>query len=181
MEQTSRNKFALGLLRMVFWIALTVGCRSEIQTPQQRAEAAKALFEKTTKNFHIPSAEAVGTEKTRLQEETASGYRELLRKYPDQKIYAAQAERSLGNIRAAQGKIDEAVRHYSAVGSQYPRQEWEVLMAWKSAADLLWESGRKPEAVPFYKKIVNRFDTADASSVIKIAVHASKARVGPES
>src|SRR3954451_6581770 len=152
MEQMSRNKSGTGLFSLVICTALIEGCTSNRETPQQRAEAAKLLFQQTATNFHIPSAEAAGAEKTRLQAQAAAGYQELLNKFPDQKIYAAQAERSLGNILATEGKIDEAVRHYGAVASKYPAQEWEVLMAWKSAADLLWESGRKAEAAQFYKK-----------------------------
>jgi TolA-binding protein len=177
----SRNKFVIQHFVLIVCAVLMVGCEAKHETSQERAEAAKSLFEQTTKSFHIPSADAVGGEKTKLQAQAATGYEELIHKYPEQALYAAQAERSLGNIRAAQGKLDEAVRHYAAVGSNYPRQDWDVLMAWKSAADLLWESGRKEAAMPFYQKIVSRFDTADATSVMKLAVRASKARVCPES
>jgi TolA-binding protein len=179
MEQMLRNKWVLPLLGVALFATLMAGCTSKHQTPQERAEAAKTLFEQTTKSFHIPSADAVGALKTTLQEQAAHGYQEILGKYPEQRIYAAQADRSLGNIRAAQGKLDEAVRHYAAVGTKYPQQEWEVLMAWKSAADLLWENGRKGEAAQFYEKIVNRFDTPEATSVMKMAVRGSKARLGP--
>ena len=177
MEQTSQNKSITRFLALILCAALMAGCAGKRQTAQQRAVAAKALFEQTTRNFHLPSAETDGPEKRRLQAEASRGYRELLSKYSDQKLYASQAERSLGNISAAQGNIDEAVRHYAAVGIKYPGQEWEVLMAWKSAADLLWENGRRPEAVPFYRKLVKRFDTPDATSVMKIAVRASKGRL----
>jgi len=162
---------------MVLCAGFLFGCVSKHETPQERAEAAKSMFEQTTKTFHIPSAEAVGAEKTRLQELAATGYEKLLGKYSDQVIYASQAERSLGNIRAAQGSLDEAVKHYTAVASKYPRQEWEVLMAWKSAADLLWENGRKTESISIYQKVIKRFDTVDATSVMKTVVRGSKARV----
>src|SRR5262245_45884628 len=60
---------------------LLAGCHSNKQTPAQRADAARALFEQTTKNFHVPSAEAMGDEKLKLQGQAAAGYGELLKKY----------------------------------------------------------------------------------------------------
>src|SRR6266436_978736 len=84
--------FVLFLLSGAF-----TGCspkRSE--TPEQRSEAARTLFEHITKTFHIPSAEAKGTEKESLQSKAADGYTQLLKLYPEQDYWAAQALRSLG-------------------------------------------------------------------------------------
>ena len=186
MEQMSRSNLLwkgsearrfqfLGLL-LALMIGLS-GCASKSQPPEQRDAAAKALFEQVTKDFHIPSADAKGAEREKLQNQAAAGYEELLKKFPDQIHWAAQAERSLGNIRAAQGKLDEAVKHYAAVEKKYPQQEWEGLVALKSAADLLWEAGRRDEAKTFYQKVVTRFDRADAPAVVKTIVRGSKTRL----
>jgi tetratricopeptide (TPR) repeat protein len=158
-------------------LMLSVACHSNKQTPGQRAQAARALFEQTTKSYHIPSAEAKGDEKLKLQEQAVAGYTELLKTYPDQDYWAAEALRSLGNIRAAQTNLNEAVRQYAAVERKYPRQDWEILMAWKSAADVLWEAGRRDEAKVFYQKIVKRFDGAGATQVTKTVVRGSKSRL----
>lgn len=163
--------------RVFFLAVLLVGCSSKDQTPQPRAEAARTLFERATKQFHLPSAEATGAEQRRLQEQAAAAYRELLRKYPDQEDWAAPALRSLANLRAAQTNLDEAVRLYSAVAEKYPRQEWEVLTAWKSAADLLWDAGRRAEAKAFYQRLVDRFDEPDAPAVVKTVVLGSQSRL----
>jgi tetratricopeptide (TPR) repeat protein len=152
------------------------GCAGPGQTPEQRQEAAKALFESTTKTFHIPSVQAMGREQTRLQDLAAAGYRELLKKYPDQQIWAAQALRSLGNIYAARTNLNAATRYYMAVAKKYPDQEWEILMAWKSAADLLWEHGRQTEARQFYGKIVDRFDQPGQPQIVQTVVRGSKTR-----
>ena len=106
-------------------LLLLTGCA----TPQKqdRAAAAKALFEQSV-TLH-QQHEFSGA---------ATGYERLLMAYRDQPYWCAQALRSLGNVRAAQGKLDEAVKLYRRVGEQYPQQDWEVLQAWKSAADLLW-------------------------------------------
>ena len=158
-------------------LALTACSRKSDLTPQQRAEAAKALFEQTTKNFHIPSAEAKDAEKEKLQKQAAAGYEELLKTYPEQDYWAAQALRSLANIRATQGKLDEAVRNYAAVEAKYPQQRWEVLMSWKSAADLSWQAGQREQAKMFYQKIVDHYDRAQASQVEQTIVRGSKLRL----
>ena len=49
-----------------------------ISTPE-RAEAAKALFEKAASDFHNPSADATGDQKTKLLEGAAKRYEQLLR------------------------------------------------------------------------------------------------------
>jgi tetratricopeptide (TPR) repeat protein len=161
----------------VLLLLLLTGCDSRPQTPAQRADAAKALFEQATKQFHIPSAEAKGAEQLKLQHQAAATYEELLNKYPDQDYWAAQALRSLANLRAAQTNLDAAVKLYATVAQKYPQQEWEVLMAWKSAADLLWEAGRRDEAGTFYQKILARFDKPGAPAVIQTVVRGSKSRL----
>lgn len=161
-------------------LAGLLGCSPpSSETSQQRSEAAKALFEHTSKTFHIPSAEAKGAEQNKLRDQAAGGYEQLLKKYPEQDYWAAQALRSLGNIRATQGKLDEAVKSYGAVEKKYPQQRWEVLMAWKSAADLLWEAGRRDEAKTFYQKIVAQYDSPQATQVEKTIARGSKARLAP--
>lgn len=180
---TRNNPLATGngtwLLLGLAWLSLSLlaGCASHRGTPEERYEAARALFDQTTKQFHLPSAEASGAEQERLRNQAAAGYRELLRRYPDQEFWAVQALRSQGNIRAAQGRLDEAVRLYAAVGRKYPRQDWEVMMAWKSAADLLWDAGRQAEAAGFYRQIVERFDSAEAPAIVQTVVRGSQRRL----
>jgi len=157
---------------------LLAGCGGKpTETPQQRYDAAKTLFEQTLKNFHLASAEAGKVEREKLLQQAADSYERLLRNYAEQASFAAQALRSLGNVRAAQGRLDEAVKLYARVEKEYPGQEWEILQAWKSAADLLWDAGHRPEARPFYEKIIQRFDKPDASAVIQTVVRGSKARL----
>lgn len=145
--------------------------------PQQRYEAAKALFEKASREFHIPSAQARSSERARLEEQAATIYRELARNYPDQPIWAAQALRSLGNIHAARTNTAEAVRLYAQVAEVFPHQDFEVLMAWKSAGDLLSDAGRSAEAKGYYEKLVVRFDRPDALPIVKSAVRGAKSRL----
>jgi tetratricopeptide (TPR) repeat protein len=156
---------------------LLASCSGNPETPAQRADAAKALFERATKEFHLPSADAKGPAQRQLQDQAAAAYEQLLKKYSDQAEWAAPALRSLGNIRAAQTNLDAAVKLYASVATRYPKQDWEILMAWKSAADQLWDAGRHDDAKAFYQKIVTRFDKPDATSIVKTAVRGSKDRL----
>jgi tetratricopeptide (TPR) repeat protein len=157
---------------------LLSGCGpAKQESSPQRYDAAKALFEQTTKEFHIPAAEAKGAEKLKLLEQAAASYATLLKKYPEQDYWAAQALRGLGNVRAAQAHLDEAIQHYAAVDKKYSQHDFEVLMAWKAAADLLWEAGRREEAKTFYRKVVVRFDKPESSQVVKAVLRGSRTRL----
>src|SRR5207249_1837301 len=113
----------------------------------------------------------------KLLAQAAAGYTTLAKKYSDQPFWAAQALRSLGNVRIAQGQTNLAIKIFSEVATKFPQLEWEVLQAWKSAADVLWEIGRQDESKLFYRKIVERFDLTDAQPIVKTIVHGSKIRL----
>ena len=147
---------------------------------KQRSSAAKEMFEQTVKLYHLPSGEAEGGERQRLLGLAASGYEWLLKQYSDQPHWGSQALRSLGNIRAAQGRLAEAIKCYSRVEKQFPREEWETIQALKSAADLLWDAKRPEEAKVFYHRIIVRFDQPEASPIIKAIVRGSKNRLSGE-
>jgi tetratricopeptide (TPR) repeat protein len=187
MERTRRAKVvAFASLAIV----LITGCggdaplasagRQRRGDPTQRYEAAKALFEKASRDYHIPSAQAHGQERRQLEEKAAALYSDVVRNYPDQQGWASQALRSLGNIRAAQTNVTEAAKLYSQVGDRFPNQDFEVLMAWKSAADLLSDSGRRVEGKVFYQKIIARFDRPDALPIVQSVVRGAKARLQGE-
>jgi TolA-binding protein len=163
-------------------VAILTGCLT--QTAQQKAAvveqhaaSAKTLFDNTTKLYHLPSAEATGAAKEKLLQQAAAGYEQLLKQFPDQPAWCAKALRSLGNVRATQGQFNEAVMMYKAVAVRYPHNDWEVLQAWKSAGDLLWDANRHDEAKTFYDKIVKRFDIPDQPPVVKTVVRGAKARL----
>ena len=144
-------------------LILLVGCNT---SPHDNSgTSAKALFE-----------QSVALHQEHEFSSAAAGYERLLKTYRDQPYWCAQALRSLGSIRAAQGKLDAAVKLYRQVGEEYPQQDWEVLQAWKSAGDLLWDAGRKDEARVFYQQIVERFDRPDAPAVVISVVRAAQKR-----
>jgi hypothetical protein len=105
------------------------------------------------------------------------GYDELLKRLPAETNLCAQSLRGLGSIHATRGKTNDAVKFYAAVGEKYASEDWEVLQAWKSAADLLWDGNQRQEAKRFYGKIVERFDKSDAPQIVQQVVRGSKARI----
>jgi TolA-binding protein len=139
-------------------LVFVAGCAAP--KPDAKTMFAKALAEHQQRHFA----------------EAAAGYQRLLRQHPDQPYWCAQALRSLANVRAAQGQLDQAVKLYRQVGEQYPQQDWEILQAWKSAADLLWDAGRTNEAQRFYRQIIQRFDAPDAPAIVQTVVRAARAR-----
>ncbi len=165
------------------WIVLLLlgsaflsGCNKKQSAPASTPITARALFEQTTRDFHTPSAEANGAERERLLAGAAERYEWLLKEFADERDLGAQALRGLGNIRASQGKLDEAVELYANVGRKFPDQDWQVVQAWKAAADLLWDANRRDEAKKFYAQIVVRFGKNDAQ-IISTVVRGSKARL----
>ena len=160
--------------------ALLVGCREAQPTAAvsgTNSVSSRALLEEATREFHMRSAEANGAERKRLLEEAATRYERLLKDFPGDEDVCAQAIRELGSIRALQGNTNEAVKLYMAVGERYPKRDWEVLMAWKSAADLLWDGNRREDARKFYAQIVERFGSNEAAQVVQAVVRGSKARL----
>ena len=153
------------------------GCGQKSEDPQHRYEAARALYEQTTKNLHLPSASAAGREQQRLQTEAARAYEKLLKGYPEQEYWCAKALCSLGNIQAAQTNYAAALRSWSQVTTKYPRAEWEVLTALKSAADLQWDTGHRDEARALYQKLVTEFDRTNAPAVVRTIVRGSRLKL----
>ena len=155
------------------------GCRQKGETVQQRYDAARVLYEQTTKNLHLPSASATGQEQQRLQTEAARAYEKLLKHYPEQEYWCAKALCNLGNVQAAQTNYAAALRSWSEVTTKYPRAEWEVLTALKSAADLQWDTGHQAEARVLYQKLVDQFDRTNAPAVGRTIVRGSRLKLQP--
>jgi hypothetical protein len=153
------------------------GCKPKQPAFGKESITAHALFDQATREFHAPSGEAKGAERERLLNEAAERYSKLLKTFPGETNLCAQSLRALGSIHATRGQTNEAVKLYAAVGEKYGSQDWEVLQAWKSAADLLWDSNQRSDAKKFYAKIVERFGKNDAPQIIQQVVRGSKGRL----
>jgi tetratricopeptide (TPR) repeat protein len=152
---------------------LAVGC-----APAPR-ESARQIFDRTVRECHLPSAEASGAQREKLLVEAASGYEQVLKSGRSDPHLCAAALRSLANVRVDQGRLNEAVKLYSRVAEKYPACDWEVLQAWKSAGDSLWDAGRQGEAASFYKQIVERFGS-DPSAIVQTVARGARRRVSPD-
>ena len=166
------------------WLALLLlgsvllsGCDKKPPAPATAPASARALFDQASREFYAPSAEANGAERARLLAGAAERYERLLKEFPAERDLGVQALLGLGNIRASQGKLDEAVELYATVGKKFPEHDWQVVQAWKAAADLLWATNRREEAKQFYAQIVARFGKNDAPQIISTVVRGSKARL----
>ncbi len=144
---------------------------------QLRYSAARDVFGETARRYQLPSADLQGLEKMKLLDLAAAGYGQVLERYPDQKFWCAQALRSMGDVRAAQGRLDEAVKLYNRVAEEYSQQDWEVLLAWRSAADRLWDASRQDGARGFYRKIVDQFDNGEEPTQVRKIVQNAKSRL----
>jgi len=153
------------------------GCRQKAESPQQRYEAARVLYEQTTKCLNLPPASASGQEQQRLQTEAVRAYEDLLKRYPEQEYWCAKALCGLGNLQSAQTNYAAALRCWSEVTTKYPRAEWEVLTALKSAADLQWDTGHQIEARVLYQKLVTDFDRTNAPAVVRTIVRGSRLKL----
>ena len=158
-------------------VALLFGCKPAAPSSGEQPASARALFDQASKEFYGPSTEAKGTERERLLSEAARRYSRLLKEFPAETNLCAQSLRALGSIHATRDQTNEAVKLYAAVGEKYGSEDWEVLQAWKSAADLLWESNQRGEARTFYAKVVERFGKSDRPQIIQQVVRGSKARL----
>jgi tetratricopeptide (TPR) repeat protein len=154
------------------------GCSQKAVDPQLRYADAKALFDHATKECHLPAAAAAGAERARLETQAIDEYQKLLKQYPDQPYWCAEALCGLGNVRAAQTNLDAALRCWSEVVAKYPQQEWEVLMALKSSGDLLWDAKRETDARGFYRQIIAQFDKTNQPQTVQIIVKGSKQKLG---
>jgi tetratricopeptide (TPR) repeat protein len=179
-EAARASQRTLGRIITGIVMLLLLGCATPARKAaerQLRYAAARDLFEQTSKTYHIPSTDLQGADKMKLLDLAAAGYEKVLKKYPDEKFWCAQALRSLGNVRAAQGRLDEAVKIWVWVEKEYPQQDWEVLLAWKSSADQLWDAGRHDEAREFYRKIVGQFDTGEEPTAVIQIVESARLRL----
>jgi len=179
MKSDIRNRVPRPIFRLLPMLLLSLlGCKqSPPPSTPERYTAAKALFDRAAKEFHNPSAEKAGAERNQLLSQASQSYEQLLKDYPEQTNWCAQALRSLAGVRTAQGRTNDAVKLFAQVAQRYPAQDWEVIQAWKAAGDLLHDAGRVEEARQYYRQIVERFDKPEASQVVQMVVRGAKKKL----
>ena len=133
-------------LAVGWWAIASTGCGQgpRATTPRPPGEG-EALLKQAVEEFHNRSADARGAEKERLLREAAARYERILKEWPGDEALAIQARSGLASVCALRGDLLGAVKHYAVIGEKYPHRSWEVLQAWKAAADLLWDANQRGE------------------------------------
>jgi tetratricopeptide (TPR) repeat protein len=168
-----------GLALSLIALALIVsGCSDQGAKPAPAdAEAGRAQLEETIKAYHNAAADAHGAKKEALLKKAAARYERLTEDFANKAEIAAPARLGLASVFASLGRTNDAIRHYAAVADRHPARDWDVLQAWKSAADLLWDGNRQEEARKYYAKIVERFDRPESTMVVQAVVRGAKSRL----
>ena len=100
-----------------------------------------------------------------------------MKRFPRETNDCQQATRGLANVRASQGRIDDAVRLHLSTTSSPAAGDMDRLMALKSAADLLWDANRRAEAKPLYEQLVERYGKAGGSQLHQLIVRGARTRL----
>lgn len=158
--------------------ALLGSCSSPKPAMDQRAREARYEFNRVVREYHVPMSEATNDlERGVWMTNALAGYEAICRDFGDQAKWAAQSLRSMGNVYLAQGDRARALRCYDQVGRDYPGEHWEVIQAWKSAGDLLWDSGMKSEGAKYFSLIVQTYAGMDEPPMFKTLVEISRDRL----
>jgi tetratricopeptide (TPR) repeat protein len=170
-------------------IAGLAGCSPQVdpdekarfdQFQQARKEESVALdaFLAVSKNYYIPSATASGVVRAQLLAKAETGYVEFIAQFSARTNLAAQALRNLGNVLGEQGRIREAVSAYDRVAIDYPTAEWEILQTMKAAGDVLWNHSRTNDAIPYYQKLIGRYESrTNEAEVIGLVLKGARSRL----
>ena len=151
-----------------------------VSRPTEESREARARYEynRIARELVMPAAAATNElERALLWKHAERGYESIQQKYPDAQPWAAMSLRSLGNLYREQGAFAEALAAYTKVGTLYPEQDWEVAQAWKAAGDLLWERGLRPEAAPYYRNLLVRFDKPGYHPMFETLVLIARSRL----
>ena len=169
-----------GLLLFPSFIIFQNGCTSRPEAPAVSAPPAlssRAMYDSVATNLHRAAAEARGVERERLLTQTATGYEDVLKRFPSDTNVCLLATRALANVRALQGRLDESVRLHLSVTNSPAAGDMDRLIALKSAGDLLWDANRRCEAKPLYEQLVERFGKPGGSQLHQTIVRGARTRL----
>ena len=151
------RSFRLGLLGAFFLGALAPGC-STTPSPSERERQARFAFNQAMRVHQLPVGDATNAvERATLMDQTASAYAKVEQDYRDVPRWAAAALRCQGQANLERGQVKAALACFDQVGRRYPGEHWEVIQAWKAAADTLWVAHQQSEARLYYRQIVTTY------------------------
>lgn len=165
------------------WAAVVVavwaaGCATSPDQGAQRLSKARFEYNRIMREFRVPAEEATNdVQRLAMLEQAAVEYLQFTQNYGDCAPLAAAALRSLGQIHLALGEGKEALSCFEQVGQRYPQEHWEVIQAWKQAADTLWETRHRGEATLYYQQIVTTYDRPGQPPMFETVVNIARSRL----
>ena len=126
----------------------------------------------------VPAFDATNAvERVVLLDRAAREYHQLATDYADVPSWAAAALRREGQIHVERGDLKQGLSCFEQVGQRYPQEHWEVIQAWKAAADYLWTTRHRGEARLYYQQIVNTYGRPGQLPMFDTIVHVSRQRL----
>lgn len=161
------------LLLVVAW-----GCRTPTGGPSDREAKARFEYNRIMREWVVPAGDVSNTvERMDLLEQAAQEYEQFERDFRDQHRWAAAALRSLGQVQLSRGQVKAALDCFELVGQRYPHEHWEVIQAWKEAADTLWQSEHRGEASVYYQQMINTYGRPGQPAMFETLVDIARARL----
>ena len=167
-------------LCLLLCLALGVGagCVAASGNVDRRERQARHDFNRVVRELHVPAGDATNdVMRGELLTNAVKGYLAIVQQYPDQPQWGAQALRSVANIHRAEGRRGEALAAYARIAHKYPGQDWEIIQAWKSAGDLLWDSSMKGLARDYYRQIVAAYGEVHDPPMFQTIVDIARRRL----
>ena len=154
------------------------GCLSPHGDVAKRASQAKFEFNRIVREYQVPAGDATNAvQRGAYLTNAVTAFRALAERYPDQPQWAAQSMRCIANIHRAEGRRAEALATYEQLVHRYPGEHWEVIQAWKSCGDLLWDSRMKELAREYYRQIVDTYGGPGQPPMFDTLVHIARQRL----
>ena len=164
---------SVALLLVVAW-----GCAAPTRGAGQRASKARFEYNRIMREWVVPAGDATNVvERMELLEQAAQEYQQFERDFRDQPRWAAAALRSLGQVQLNRGQVKPALDCFELVGQRYPHEHWEVIQAWKEAADVLWQSEHRGEASVYYQQMINTYGRSGQPDMFTTLVDIARERL----
>ncbi len=152
-----RRSLRLGLLGAFSLAVLAMGC-STTPSPSARERQARFAFNQAMRVYQLPVGDATNSvDRAALLDQSAAAYDKVEQDYRDVPRWAAAALRCRGQVHLDRGQVKAALACFDQVGRRYPGEHWEVIQAWKAAADTLWAAQQRSEARLYYRQIATTY------------------------
>lgn len=180
------HKFARGWLVSAALVGLVgggLGCAHGADPAKgagvsARESKARYEYNRVIRQYQLPALDATNAvERVAMLDQTAFELEAMARTYADVPQWAAAALRTLGTIHIQRGQLKDGLACFEQVGQRYPQEHWEVIQAWKDAADTLWETHHRGEARLYYRQIVNTYDRPGQPPMFATIVRVARDRL----